>query len=102
MDNNELMRILLLLNKSKKNKDLAVFLGAVAVVTAGVAVYCYYKNKESKDELASMQRRNKTLFAENQQMLKMLQRQNPTNSQSLTKIKLPTKNTPPETGENKG
>lgn len=103
MENNELMKILLLLNKSKKNKDAAFIFGALAVASAGAAIYCYYKNKESKEELYSMQRKNKYLFTENQRMSKILQcQQNPIKNQSIQKIDLTVKNTPPVTEENKG
>ena len=75
MDNNELMRIMLILNKSKKNKDAAIFFGAIALLAVGVGCYCYIGYKKSKDEQSSQDRRHKSLLSDYYKNLNIIQKQ---------------------------
>lgn len=50
MDNFELMRILQQLSRSNRNKNLALYFGAAAVVGIGAAFYWHRKNNAVRKE----------------------------------------------------
>jgi hypothetical protein len=50
MDNFELMRILKQLSLSNRNKNLALYFGAAAVVGIGAAIYWHKKNNTAQKE----------------------------------------------------
>jgi len=50
MDNFELMRILQQLSRSNRNKNLALYFGAAAVVGIGAAIYWHKKNNTAQKE----------------------------------------------------
>ena len=50
MDNFELMRILQQLSRSNRNKNLALYFGAAAVVGIGAAFYWHKKNNTAQKE----------------------------------------------------
>ena len=75
MDNDEFMRIMLILNKSKKNKDAAIILGAVALIAVGVGCYCYIEYKNSKEEVSAYERRHKYLLTDYNKNLNIMQKQ---------------------------
>jgi len=50
MDNFELMRILQQLSRSNRNKKLALYFGAAAVVGIGAAIYWHRKNNAVRKE----------------------------------------------------
>jgi 5,10-methylene-tetrahydrofolate dehydrogenase/methenyl tetrahydrofolate cyclohydrolase len=50
MDNFELMRILQQLSRSNRNKKLALYFGAAAVVGIGAAIYWHNKNNTAQKE----------------------------------------------------
>jgi len=50
MDNFELMRILQQLSRSNRNKKLALYFGAAAVVGIGAAIYWHKKNNTAQKE----------------------------------------------------
>ena len=50
MDNFELMRILQQLSRSNRNKNLALYFGAAAVVGIGAAFYWHRKNNNARKE----------------------------------------------------
>jgi hypothetical protein len=50
MDNFELMRILQQISRSNRNKNLALYFGAAAVVGIGAAIYWHKKNNTAQKE----------------------------------------------------
>ena len=51
MNNNELMKILSLVNKSSRNKKLAIFFGTFAFIGLAYAYNCHQKKKAMKSSL---------------------------------------------------
>jgi DNA anti-recombination protein RmuC len=64
MDNFELMRILQQLSRSNRNKKLALYFGAAAVVGIGAAFYWHRKNNAVRKENKKLSDINLSLMQE--------------------------------------
>jgi disulfide bond formation protein DsbB len=65
MTNNELMDIMLQVNKSQKNKEIALALGLFALASLGFGIYHYRRKKDIQKNLMSLMNDFQSLHKKN-------------------------------------
>jgi hypothetical protein len=102
MNNYELMEILGQLHKTKKNKDLAIILGTVAVAALAYAIYCHKMNKSTTNDFLLLHAKHQSLLTDEQKNMHTIRKQQgQIQRQSEFINELTVKKTPPEMEEKK-
>ena len=62
MTNNDLMKVLLQINKAKKSKDAAFILAGITILTIGIGIHLYLKKKTILEDYTQLSKKYQSLF----------------------------------------
>jgi hypothetical protein len=84
MTNNDLMKVLLQINKAKKSKDAAFILAGITILTIGIGIHLYLKKKTILEDYTQLSKKYQSLIKSQESSVAKKVEKNAENSVVIT------------------